>query len=70
MRPPTHIEDCRVCVHSEMIHLTLKRVEAPGSLEIRWGGGIHVETGWGGEEFGMWISRRVDGEGRGMEYEV
>jgi hypothetical protein len=38
-----------------MIHLTLKRLEAPGSLEVRWGGGgggggdIHVETGvWGG----------------------
>jgi hypothetical protein len=22
-----------------MIHLTLKRLEAPGSLEVRWGGG-------------------------------
>ena len=33
-----------------MMHLTLKRLEAPGSLEVRWGGGgdIHVETGaWG-----------------------
>ena len=28
--------------------LTLKRLEAPGSLEVKWGGGggIHVETGW------------------------
>jgi hypothetical protein len=34
-------EDCRVCVHSEMMHLTLKRLEVPGSLEVRWG------WGWG-----------------------
>jgi hypothetical protein len=27
-------EDSRVCVHSEKIHLTLKRLEAPLSLEI------------------------------------
>ena len=37
-----------------MMHLTLKRLEAPGSLEVRWGGGgggdIHMETGVGGEE--------------------
>ena len=37
------------------VFLTLKRLEAPGSLEVRqggvWGcGGTHVETGWGGEE--------------------
>jgi hypothetical protein len=34
-----------------MMYLTLKRLEAPGGLEVRWGGGwdIHVETGgWGG----------------------
>jgi hypothetical protein len=36
-----------------MMHLTLKRLEASGSLEVRWGGGgnINVEIG-GGEE--MW----------------
>ena len=28
-------EDCQVCVHSEIMHLTLKRLEAPGSLEVR-----------------------------------
>ena len=55
MRPPTHthkVEDFWVCVHSEMMHLTLKRLEAPGSLEVRWGGvgGILVEIGCGGEE--------------------
>jgi hypothetical protein len=37
-----------------MMHLTLKRLEVPGSLEVRWGkgegGGIHVEIGWGGKE--------------------
>jgi len=27
-----------------MMHLTLKRLEAPRSLEVRWHGG------WGGEE--------------------
>ena len=47
MRPPnTHIaENCQVCVHSEMIHLTLKRLQAPGTLEVRWGGdgGIYME---------------------------
>ena len=35
-----------------MMHLILKRLEAPGSLEVRWGGvgGIHVEkrVEWGG----------------------
>jgi hypothetical protein len=36
-----------------MMNLTLKRMEAPGSLEVRlgWrGGGVHMETRWGGEE--------------------
>ena len=35
-----------------MMHLTLKRPEAPGSLEVRWGGGWgHPRgdgVGWGG----------------------
>jgi hypothetical protein len=58
MRPPTHIQedDFRVCVHSEMIYLTLKRLEAPGSLEVRWGGGM-------GRRCGMWSSWNVDGGG-------
>jgi hypothetical protein len=45
------VEDFWVCVHSEMMHLTLKRLEAPESLEVRCGGGegICVEMGWGGE---------------------
>jgi hypothetical protein len=35
-----------------MSHLILKGLEAPGSLELRWGEGwgIHVDTGWGEEE--------------------
>jgi hypothetical protein len=38
--PNTHIaEDCRVCIHSEMMYLTLKRLEVPGSLEDQWGRG-------------------------------
>jgi hypothetical protein len=30
-----------------MMHLTLKRLEAPGNLEVRWGGrgDIYMETG-------------------------
>ena len=54
-----------------MRHLTFKRLEAPGCLEVRWGGGgdIHMETvGWEvGMEYGTvrgwtWrgISQRVD----------
>jgi hypothetical protein len=40
MRPPTHTpEDCLVWVQSGMMHLTLKRLEAPGNLEVRWDGG-------------------------------
>jgi hypothetical protein len=34
-----------------MMHLILKRLEAPGRLEVRWGRGwdIHMETAeWGG----------------------
>jgi hypothetical protein len=51
----------------EMIHLTLKRLEASGSLEIRWSSGwgwdILVETGRQiGRRYGIWNSqRRVGG---------
>jgi hypothetical protein len=34
-----------------MMYLTLRRLEAPGSLEVRWG------WGW----CGMWSRQRVDG---------
>jgi hypothetical protein len=40
-------QDFQVCVHSEMMNLTLKRLEAPGSLEVRWGGGwVHPRGDW------------------------
>jgi hypothetical protein len=54
-----------------MMHLTLKRLEAPGSLEVRWDGGgdIHVETkGWGGY-LGCGIVR-VWIQGWGIKYGV
>jgi hypothetical protein len=58
-------EDYQVCVHSEMMYLTLKRLEALGSSEVMWG------RGWGhprgekglGRRYGMWNSLRVDWEG-------
>jgi len=39
--------DSAVWVQSEKMNLTLKRLEAPGSLEVwgGWGGDILVETG-------------------------
>jgi hypothetical protein len=40
----------------KMMHLTLKRLEAPGSLEVRWGGERGV-----GRRYGMWNSWSVDG---------
>jgi hypothetical protein len=45
-----------------MMHLSLKRLEAPGSLEVRWAKsrGIHVETG-DGKKCGMWSSWTVAG---------
>jgi hypothetical protein len=52
-----------------MMHLTLKRLEAPGSLEVRWGGGwgIHVDTGVMGRRCGMWSIWSVDrGLGNGI----
>ena len=50
-----------------MKHLTLKRLEAPGNLEVRWG------VGWGqsrgdmgvGRKYGIWNNRRVDRGGDG-----
>jgi hypothetical protein len=54
-----------------MMHLTLKRLEAPESLEITWGGdeSIQVDTGVGEvkKRCGMWSSWRVVG-GREMQY--
>jgi hypothetical protein len=46
------VEEFQVCVHSEMKYLTLKRLEIPESLELRWGGGWGHPSGdgvgWGG----------------------
>jgi hypothetical protein len=47
------------------MHLTLKRLEAPGSLEVRWGGGWGHPCGDGvwGEE--VWdVEQLEDGRGR------
>jgi hypothetical protein len=64
--PNTHTaEDCWVWVQSGMMHLTFKRQEAPGSLEVRWGGKMghgghpHGERGLG-RRYGMWNSHRVN----------
>jgi hypothetical protein len=53
MRPSNTltVEDFQVCVHSEMMHITLKRLEVLGSLEVRWGGRWghpHGDRGWRG----------------------
>jgi len=50
-----------------MMHLTLKRLEVPGSLEVRWDGcrGIHVESWWDGE--GVWDVEQPGGWMRGRE---
>jgi hypothetical protein len=46
-----------------MIHLTIKRLEAPGSLEIRWSEGWDYPLGDKRVErrSGMWSRQRVDG---------
>jgi hypothetical protein len=72
MRIPNtrRIEDFQVCVHSKIKHLTLKCLEALGSLEVRWDGGWgnHMKMGWGGEE--AWDMEQSDdgwgGEGNGI----
>jgi hypothetical protein len=50
----------------EMMHLTFKKLEARGSLEVRWGEGWGHPRGnrWVGRRYGMWSSWRVDGDGR------
>jgi hypothetical protein len=55
MRPPYRGDVCWVWIQSEKMYLTLKRLEAPGSLEVWWDGGweggdILMETGEGGKE--------------------
>jgi hypothetical protein len=45
-----------------MMYLTLKRLEAPESLEVRWGGGWEHPHGdrWVGRRYEMWNSWTVD----------
>ena len=52
-----------------MMYLTLKRLEAPESLEVRWcgGGDILMETEVG-RRCGMWSTRMV--EQGGIKYGV
>jgi hypothetical protein len=56
--------DCQAWLQSEKMHLTLKRMEAPGSLEVWWGGawGRGHPSGDRGTErrYGMWNRQRVD----------
>jgi hypothetical protein len=67
----TYSRGLPVCVHSEIMHLTLKRLQSSGSLEVRWG------WGWGhpcgdremGRRFWMWSSRRME-RGWGIKYGV
>jgi hypothetical protein len=53
-------------MHSEMMHLTLKRLDAPGSLEVGWGGRWANPSGERGvgRRYEMWNSWRVDQDGR------
>jgi hypothetical protein len=48
-----------------MMHLTLKKLEAPESLEVRWGWewGHPCGDWWVGRRCGMWNSQKVDGMG-------
>jgi hypothetical protein len=64
MRAPIE-EDFWICVHSEIMHLTLRRLEASRSLEGRRGRGYgHSHGGRGmGRRYGMWNSRRVNWDG-------
>jgi len=50
------------------MHLTLKRLEAPGSSEVRWSGGWgHPHGDVVGRRYGMWNSRRIDGGVQGVD---
>ena len=58
-----------MCAHSEMTHLSLKRLEVPGSLGVRcgevgWGHPSGDRVGWGGS-VGCGTIGRVDGGGEG-----
>jgi hypothetical protein len=56
-----------------MMHLTLKRLVTPGSLEVREGQGWghpHEDWGWGkvGRRYGIWNNQRE--ERVGIKYGV
>jgi hypothetical protein len=50
-----------------MMHLSLKRLEAPGSLEVRWDGGLRLGTCPWREECGeeVWDVEQIE-SGSGM----
>jgi hypothetical protein len=53
-----------------MIHVTLKRLEGTGNLEVRWSwglGGQPREDKGLSRKYGMWNSQRVD-TGGGIKY--
>jgi hypothetical protein len=52
-----------------MMHLTLKRLEAQGSLEVRWGGGIEISWWRQGCEEEVWDVEKLEGGlGEGIKY--
>jgi hypothetical protein len=53
--------DFRVCVHSEMMHVTLKRLEAPGYSKMGWAS--MRRQGGVGRKCGMWSIQKVWGGG-------
>jgi hypothetical protein len=55
-----------------MMHLTVKRLEAPRSLQVRCGGDedIHVETGTWGGGMGCGTHRGWTGVEEGIKYGV
>jgi hypothetical protein len=54
-----------------MMNLTLKRIEAPRSLEVKWGGGMGTSVwrqGSGEEVMGCGALRAWTGMGAGIKY--
>ena len=63
-------EDCQVCTQSEKMHLTLKRLKAPGSVRrsggvwgVMWGGDTLVEMGEG-----VWNEEQSEDTGTGNTF--
>jgi hypothetical protein len=46
-----------------MMHLTLKGLEASGSLEVRWGGGVETSTWRQGEGEEVWDEEQSEVDG-------